>query len=399
VGDNWGSGATIITCLWDIEKSGLTDMCGIQRSGASGCDNTYGKTTIEMQTASTLLDVGWDFVDETVNGTEDIWKITEGLSYPRLSWEKYGGGTGEPNNPYLIYTVGHLNALGAEPNDYDKHFKLMADIDLAGYAYDRAVIASDIGGDGYTFSGTSFTGVFDGNGHAVSNLTITGKSYLGLFGQVGPGGQVKGLGVEEVNITGSYTTIGGLVGDNLGNIAVSYSTGTVTGYNRVGGLVGYNNYGDISASYSTCAASAVSSGNQGVGGLVGVTAGSITTCYSSGPVSGERVIGGLVGWNYQSNITNSYSTGKVSGDQNIGGLVGKTDQNGGKVTGCFWDVETSGQSSSAGGTGLTTGKMQTASTFLDAGWDFLYETTNGTEDIWWILEGQDYPRLWWEAIE
>ncbi len=35
----------------------------------------------------------------------------------------------------------------------------------------------------------------------------------------------------------------------------------------------------------------------------------------------------------------------------------------------------------------------------DASWDFVDETENGTEDIWWILEGQDYPRLWWELIE
>ena len=42
--------------------------------------------------------------------------------------------------------------------------------------------------------------------------------------------------------------------------------------------------------------------------------------------------------------------------------------------------------------------MQTAGTFLDACWDFVDETQTGTEDIWWILEGQDYPRLWWEMI-
>jgi hypothetical protein len=43
--------------------------------------------------------------------------------------------------------------------------------------------------------------------------------------------------------------------------------------------------------------------------------------------------------------------------------------------------------------------MQTTSTFLAAGWDFVDEMTNGTEDIWWILEGLEYPRLWWEMIE
>jgi len=42
--------------------------------------------------------------------------------------------------------------------------------------------------------------------------------------------------------------------------------------------------------------------------------------------------------------------------------------------------------------------MQTASTFLDAGWDFVRETANGTEDVWWILDGRDYPRLWWERV-
>jgi len=67
------------------------------------------------------------------------------------------------------------------------------------------------------------------------------------------------------------------------------------------------------------------------------------------------------------------------------------------VTGSFWDIEASGQLTSYSGAGLTTTEMQTASTFLDAGWDFIDETENGADDIWWILEGQDYPRLWWET--
>ena len=69
------------------------------------------------------------------------------------------------------------------------------------------------------------------------------------------------------------------------------------------------------------------------------------------------------------------------------------------ATASFWDIETSSQIASVVGTGLTTTKMQTTSTFLDAGWGFIDETENGTDDIWWILEGQDYPRLWWELLE
>ena len=43
--------------------------------------------------------------------------------------------------------------------------------------------------------------------------------------------------------------------------------------------------------------------------------------------------------------------------------------------------------------GKTTAEMQTKTTFTDAGWDFVGETTNGTDDIWTILESIDYPRL------
>lgn len=97
-----------------------------------------------------------------------------------------------------------------------------------------------------------------------------------------------------------------------------------------------------------------------------------------------------------STITMSYSAGVVSGTGiSVGGLVGE-GWGGSAVTACFWDTQISGHSASAGGAGKTTGEMQMAVTFLDAGWDFVEETDNGTKDIWWILEGQDTPRLWWD---
>ena len=87
----------------------------------------------------------------------------------------------------------------------------------------------------------------------------------------------------------------------------------------------------------------------------------------------------------------------ISGNERVGGLVGENRRNA-SITTSFWDIETSGLASSDGGTGKTTAEMQTAITFLEAGWDLVDETVNGTDDIWWILEGQDYPRLWWELI-
>jgi len=440
-----GGRSFVTASFWDTETSSQTTSAG-----------GTGKTTAEMQTAKTFLDAGWDFVGETANGTEDIWKIAEGLGYPRLSWEKYSGGTGAPNDPYQIATAADLIALGETPEDYDKHFILTADIDLdpnlpGRKVFDRAVIAPKTAWG----AGTPFTGVFDGNGHAISHLTISGEVYLGLFGQLGAyerGGEVKDLGVVDGNVVGSGSSVGGLgAGTEHGAVIRCYSTGTVSGKWGVGGLVGNTNFGVVTECYSSAAVS----GDYSVGGLVGsnlssitsshstgmVTGGSsvgglvgenyygaVTQCYSTGAVSGKDHIGGLVGTNGfwdtpgASSVTHCYSTGRVSGNSFIGGLVGYTDWMGtvtqcystGSVSGheyvgglvggwvatttaCFWDIQTSGQATSFGGTGKTTAEMQTAGTFLDAGWDFVGETANGTEDIWWILEGKDYPRLWWEA--
>ena len=337
-------------CFWDMESSGQVES-----------NHGTGLTTTEMQTATTFLEAGWDFIGETVNGPNDVWMIVEDQTYPLLSWQKYGGGTGEPNDPYLIYTAEHLNALGADPNDYDKDFKLMGDIDLSGYTYDRAVIAPDID------DAMPFTGALDGNGHLISNMTIKGDSYLGLFGQLGSRGSaatVHDLGLEMADVNGTGEYIGGLVGENMfGNIVTSYSTGTVCGRLFVGGLVGDNS-------------------------------GSITSSYSTGTVTGRVNVGGLAGSSHFGPITRSYSMGLVSGDQDLGGLLGYNSYS--RINSSFWDIDTSGQSSSAGGTGLSTAEMQAASTFLEAGWDFIDETANGTDDIWWIDEGQGYPRLWWE---
>ena len=123
--------------------------------------------------------------------------------------------------------------------------------------------------------------------------------------------------------------------------------------------------------------------------------GEVTNCYSSGSVNGSSMAGGLLGFNI-GYVSCCYSAGAVKGINSVGGIVGSA---GHVVTASLWDIQTSGQTKSdGGGTGKTTAEMQTVKTFLDAGWDFMDETANGTQDIWWILEGKDYPRLWWELI-
>ena len=287
--------------------------------------------------------------------------------------------------------------VGSDPGLAGRHYTLINDIDLdpdlpTGQVYDRAVISE-------------FSGTFDGNDYAIRNLKIEGDSNLGLFGVLNDTPTVERLHILDANVVGVGSNIGILAGENRGNVSSCYTTGAVAGDWNVGGLVGYSEHVVIE-SYSTSAVR----GRQDIGGLVGNNAGGVLWhCYSTGQVEGWLSVGGLVGRNggwpdpaggqsIGGRIGNSYFAGVVVGGDAVGGIVGSSDAETG-VADSFWNIESSGLSESAGGTGKTTAEMQTASTFLEAGWDFVDETENGTEDIWWILEGQDYPRFWWEALE
>jgi len=135
---------------------------------------------------------------------------------------------------------------------------------------------------------------------------------------------------------------------------------------------------------------------QLVGGLAGNNQGTLTDCYATGLVNGEVIAGGLVGYNHLGTITRCYATGLLI-SQDVGGLVCACY--GGAVTACFWDIETTGQTTSQGGTGKSTVEMKTLSTFTSAGWDFVDETENGTDDIWTIDENVDYPKHVWSLVD
>jgi hypothetical protein len=466
-----------------------------------------------MQTKGTFI--GW--------GCASVWTIDDGNDYPRLWWENrpgeiiespsYAAGSGTPTDPYLIYTAEQLATIGMTPCHWDKHFSLMVDIDLGQYT-----------GTAFNMIGSvdePFTGVFDGNGHAISNFNYSSAqgSCVGLFGRVRGGtAEIRDLGMiapridaamqqsvgslvgalELGTISGCYTddgdvggdtsvgglvgrvyngtisnchstgtvlgnwqigglvgqsngvitesysdsdviggeSVGGLAGSNEGAVARCDSDGSVLGEGNVGGLVGRNGGaecdgwwrstgrcwdepGMIYDSYST--AGVLGTGNNS-GGLVGInSAGEIAGCYAAGLVLGETEVGGFVGQNKDSisdcysltdvggranvaglaghnsgTVANCYSAGIVLGDENTGGLIGHND--GGEVVASFWDIETSYQSGSDGGDALSTHAMQRAAMFADAGWDWACETANGTDDIWYVREGQDYPRLTWQLV-
>ena len=301
---------------------------------------------------------------------------------------------------YQLDGTGYRSSEGAPkvvvgcPENKCKGYELRKDLDFNdNTSYSNAAVNKSrwtegvgwqpIGGELYRFSS-----IFEGNNKTISNLRVNRPQShnLGLFGIAGVDAEISNIGVLNVNIRGD-NSIGGLVGDNLGIITNSYTTGEVAygqarfgvgegglvGYNRgvvansyslvelfgrkhVGGLVG-RNHGKITNSY----AGGDVMGIWDSGGLVGVNAnrGQVTNSYARGKAHGYRKIGGLVGWNAdESQITNSYATGVVSTGRNVGGLVGY--KSGGTIRNSYWDKETSGKTNSAGGIGKNTTELKLA---------------------------------------
>jgi hypothetical protein len=287
------------------------------------------------------------------------------LSYPVTG--VFAGGEGTSQNPYQVATLDQLQSIGSY---LDKYFILTSNIDASGTATWNLSVGVYRGFVPIGTNSSPFTGTLDGGGYTISKLTINrgSTSAVGLFGRLD--GTVKNLMLDSVNIIGdSY--VGGLTGRDLGSIRKCSVTGLVVGSgNAVGGLTGDVYSGSIEKSYaSDSVAGGVYSGS-GAGGLAGsVYGGTISDCYAAGSVSGDDAVGGFMGIDdYYSTISQCYSIGRVSGTSNIGGFVGS--ENISSVDSCFWDMQTSGQSSSPRGTGETTTAMQTASTFTSAGWDF-----------------------------
>jgi hypothetical protein len=238
--------------FWDIQVSG-------QKISAGG----IGLPTAKLQDSRTYLSAGWDMTGETSNGVADIWTITEPNTYPQLTrlTDQYSitqlPGSGTADDPYQIATAAELVAI----TDYDinAHYALVADIDMSGMVWATAPI--------FFFNGT-----FDGRGHTISNLTIKGHDYLGLFGKILTNGVVRNLVIQDACIIGNKY-VGALAGVSLGHITNCHVTGSTTGVTYVGGLVGsviipgnfaFENY------VSDCSADVAVSGNDNVQNIANV---------------------------------------------------------------------------------------------------------------------------------
>ncbi len=211
-----------------------------------------------------------------------------------------------------------------------------------------------LGSDPLT-SSRRFEGVFDGQGHAISGLTINRPTtnYAGLFGAVGPSGQISDVTLAGGSVTGK-SSVGMLAGRNSGMVERSHASGSVFGESNVGGLVGFVQEGSVSESSAT----GVVTGGSYAGGLVGFSnVSAIRESFATGAVSGTRAIGGLVGDNAgTSTVENSYATGVVTATETYaGGLVG---DNSGTIRGSHAEGNVSGKSYFVGGlAGQSSGRI------------------------------------------
>ncbi len=344
------------------------------------------------------------------------------------------------------YTLlGTMAAVQAINSGLTGNYALAVSLDASSVS-NWVPIGTDGAGD-VDNGGAGFTGVFEGLGNTISNLNvnIASNAYAGLFGY--SGGTVRDIGLLGGSTTGG-NNVGPLVGYNVGIVSGSWATGNADGNNYVGGLVGYStdyvcpsgghctvaydaevdnsyatgsvngvsaigglvgeSWGLVSQSYATGNVAATNveagglvgaiffdgtidesyatgavSGSNYVGGLVGILgAANVDNSYATGAVNGSGWVGGLAGWvENNSTVNGSYSTGAVSGNTNVGGLIGENDAT---VSNSYWDMDTSGQFSSSGGTGLSTSQFQSGS--LPTGFD---------STVWNTGSGL-YPYLNWQ---
>ena len=206
---------------------------------------------------------------------------------------KYSGGDGSEATPYRISDANDMQQIGANPADWDKHFVLTDNVNLAQFTGTQFNI---IGNDS-----NAFTGVFDGNGFTISNFTYNSLSWrTGIFGTVGnstdPNAVIKDLTLINPNVNTVGRFGGSLIGFLFAGIIINCCVEDVyiSGKYDVGGLLGHNATGTILSCHAT---GNVEGFNSAIGGLVGSNRGLILSCFASGIVQGSETVGGLVGFN------------------------------------------------------------------------------------------------------
>jgi len=335
---------TFTEAIQNVDGSLITDtnvdlLITLKDTDVSGSDIAFDATINDSKTVITVDPVSDLYYDQIVYVAIPAYHVedADGVELEALVSATFTtvnvistmpSGSGTETDPYLIANYENLYWLSQSSANWDKYYKQTTNIDASLFSF------SPIGN-----TDTLFTGSYNGDGYFINgiNMNLPESNNIGLFGYIGGDGDsytgstiIQNLGLTNVSITGKHQ-VGAMVGyKRYGTLTVSncYSTGSVTGVNYVGGLVGFiRDESTVSNCYSTCAVT------------------------GSGNISGG--LGGYL--REQSNVVYCYSTGSVNGNTNAGGLVGFLST--ASASNSFWDEQTSGMTTSSGGEGLSTAEM------------------------------------------
>lgn len=258
------------------------------------------------------------------SGTRTISAAAADVNFAGTMKTCNAGDRANPLDPCIITRIKQVQKIQEK---LDGHYALGGDVDAS-------ATESWSGGAGFEPIGSQATNLFigslDGRGYEILRLFIDRRSTdeIGLFGFIDSGGEVRNLGLVDGNVHG-HDYVGGLAGVSRGTISSSHNSGSVTGNERVGGLVG-SNYATVEDSYNDV--NGTVSGRAQVGGVAGRnSSGSIQDSHNAGAVTGApggSSIGGVAGANYHGTIERSHNSGRIEGAGSSGGIVGSNEQSG-----------------------------------------------------------------------
>ena len=369
-------------------------LTGLSTEGDNPAEITpydKGSNTYTALVAPQSVAAGTTFITSTfTNGKTFVYKMKNATDWQAggeytytvsLTAAKDPGYTIEGNGSYTVTSADGLMHVADLVNGGKTDINITLDKNI------------DLTGKGWTPIGTSFDnsykGTFDGGGHTITGLTVTtNDQFVGLFGYLNRAGTVKNVVMEGIQITSNHMfgCTGGVVGYSWGTIENCSVSGSVSGTDCVGGVVGSQKAGSIIG----CCTSATVKGTHYVGGVAGEKWGTMTACYATGNVTLEIASqknlygGGVVGLNGGSRVLACYATGNVTstgsstGNVHIGGLFGDSYTT---VTACYWKnnqergYKTAPESTKVDGTYVTWQKavdaMNTA--LQNAGSEWRYE--------------------------
>ena len=227
--------------------------------------------------------------------------------HPALS-----GGNGSKGDPYLIGKSSDLTDLATYVNDQKSYsdticyYELTADIDMSGINYVPIICTGN----------NLYTCDFNGNNHAINNLTITGiYTNYGLIGAANSKSRIHHLKLTNINYNRPAQ-------DETLNIDLN-----------VGGIVGRAQGATIDSCYISGKINLVTYCPANIGGVIGTGISYVNVKYCESWVniyeangdetsSSDYGIGGIMGFGKRDSIIGSINCGNLYGSRNIGGIIG-----------------------------------------------------------------------------